>query len=299
MVALLVTTLLALGLNAVQSRQAVTTVLLSGGSLFLLGFSRGYMSLLLIVLVLVASVVAAASLRRLRPVAVAAAGGLLGIGLILVAPSGPDVVDSAVRTALSQAPSVYNPFADCTDPAACAADTSGPSSGAFTEPGVTTPRATKALGAPAPNAPPTKTGDPTLQSVGQKGVPRAFAIALLGGRPVWKTDQYYFLLQPGVVVWWAVLPLIGAGLVALAVRRRFGEFVLLGGFLAGMITFLALTGQFIRHHFMIEPVGLVLAVVGVLAVLEGGQQRWRRVTFGASALMGLAAVASVGVSLAG
>lgn len=136
------------------------------------------------------------------------------------------------------------------------------------------------------------------QSIREKGLGRALAIAVLGGRPVWRTAEFYFALQPGVVLWWAALPAVVAGAVLSWRRSRAGAWTLSVGFTVSVMLLLAATGLFIRHHAMLEPPALVLA--------SRTWARWpdltdltRRSVIASTAVMVLGAAASVAESLSG
>jgi hypothetical protein len=292
LIVLVLMTIMLVGLSFGEQGRVLQLALFLGPCLLVLGFIRAFMFPLMIGLAAVAALVTSLRTRTLRPFAGAVLGSAIGLGLVLVMPHGPDLARSTIKLASAQGASIYNPFSDCSDGTSCTTDV-GPSAGAFQEPGIVKPRAhtTSVLGGKG------KKATSSLQSVREKGVVRAFGIAILGGRPVWRLDEFYFLFQPGVFVWWAILPLALTGLLSLAYRRKLAEFLVLGGFSGAVIMFLAFSGQFIRHHFMLEPVGVVLAVVGALTVLESRSVALRRTVMAATFAMTTAALVSVATSI--
>lgn len=297
LIALVLTTLVLVALRMVghvASRRTSTAWLaVVVAAVVVLGFTRSYMVPLMLLLVLAAGALAALTRGSPRPALTAVTATVLALLSVLAVPRGAELAVTTLELASEQAPSVYNPLSDCSDESACLAVEAGPP--------------TEALPAPSPSpsaAGPSQTEpepepalSDSLQSVGEKGLVRAVAIAVLAGRPVWRTDEFFFLLQPGVVVWWTGLPLVAAGSVVLVRRRRWPELVLVGGFVTAVIVFLAYSGQFVRHHYMLEPIGLVLAAVGAVAVASSPHRAVRLAVAGACALMGGAALISVGSSL--
>lgn len=299
LIALTLTTLVLTALRLLRSRRLAAAAAYGGLSaiaLLVLGFTRSYMVPLMILLLLGAGVAAALRERGLRPVGSALLVGTVGLGIILAVPRGVELARTTIALTGEQAPTVYNPFSDCSDESKCLPEGGGPPLEAFDPPQNTpgAPRSEGASGPPDSRAAPL-TG--SLQSVGEKGVVRAFAIAMLAGRPVWLTRDFFFLLQPGVVVWWAGLPLAVLGSVFLVVRRRLPELALLVGFCGAVVVFLAYSGQFIRHHFMIEPVAVALAALGASWMAETPSCWLRRAAILACGFMAVAAAASVMASL--
>jgi prepilin signal peptidase PulO-like enzyme (type II secretory pathway) len=101
-------------------------------------------------------------------------------------------------------------------------------------------------------------------------------------------------------MWWTLFPFLVAGSVMLVRRREYSQLTATAGFVVVIVIFLAFTGQFIRHHYMLEPVGLCLAAVGLTALSEHRRARHARypmAVIGASLLMFAAAVTSVIQSL--
>lgn len=301
LIALTLTTLVLTALRLFRSRRLAAAAAYGGLSaiaLLVLGFTRSYMVPLMILLLLGAGVAAAVRERGLRPVGSALLVGTVGLGIILAVPRGVELARTTIALTGEQAPTVYNPFSDCSDESKCLPEGSGPPLEAFDPPRNTpgAPRSEDASGPPASRAAPLPLSD-SLQSVGEKGVVRAFAIAMLAGRPVWLTRDFFFLLQPGVVVWWTGLPLAVLGSVFLVVRRRLPELALLVGFCAAVVVFLAYSGQFIRHHYMIEPVAVALAALGASWMAETPSCWLRRAAILACGFMAVAAAASVTASL--
>lgn len=296
LLALLLTTLVLLAVTRVPPRWSGATawVGLAATAVVVLAFTRSYMTPLMLVVLLGAAVVRRD--RRWPQVAAAAAVAGISLGVITLLPTGVETLRVTVALVAEPAGSVYNPLSDCDRARDCAA--------------AADPRA----GAPGGNALPGSVLDSSdapgddgdeldasLQSIGQKGVVRAFAIATLAGRPVWRTEEFFLLLQPGVVMWWVLLPtmVVGAGVLA---RRRPDAAVATAGYAAALVVFLAVTGQFIRHHYMLEPTALALAAVGLVALRERQAvhrpDRRVRAAASASAIMAAGAAISVAASLA-
>lgn len=292
LVGLLLLLVLTLGLRALRARPApswaaiAALTLPSAVALVGLGYSRSYMVPLLMVLLLGTGLLAAALGRSVRPLVACALIVAVATGLTFAAPRGPELVEVTSNLASEQTATIYNPFSDCSDETRCdvgEAEAAREALSSSKPPGRDAPPAAAPI-------------EESLQSVSAKGPARAFAIAVLAGRPVWETREYFFLLQPGVVLWWTVLPFVLAGYLALARRKDLPALALLGGYTAGVVVFLAFSGQFIRHHFMIEPLSLVIAAVGV-AALRSAPRRLRRTVVAAAGAGAAAALASVAQSL--
>lgn len=299
LIVLLVTTIAALAVHpvAAMDRRWWAWVMTASSALTVLAFTRAYMVPLLAVVLL-----ATAALRRVRQpawpdLAAPVAALVIGFVAVIALPAGTEVVQVTAALVGEPAGNIYNPLSDCTEASSCEVVD-----------------AEKVGGAPAAGASSSASAvdaaeddevvalEDSLQSVEQRGLVRAGLIAFLAGRPVWNADEFFLLLQPGVVIWWSAVPLITAGSVVLARHRRWDALVATSGLLVAVIVFLALTGQFIRHHFMIEPLGLALAAIA----LDRSRDRspdgrgWMRalVTLAVSA-MALAASLSVIASLVG
>lgn len=259
--------------------------------LVLVTFTRSYMLPLLAVVLLGVGLVRALGARRLLPLLGPVLAVALALGVVAALPTGVRTLRTTVALVAEPAGNIYNPLSGCDSAADCPAAPSGPPQRAL--PG-------SQLHA-EPGADDGQDLSASLESVGRKGVVRAFAIAVLGGRPVWRTAEFFFLLQPGVLLWWTLLPLVAAGAVALAARRQWDGLVVTVGYPAAVVVFLAYSGQFLRHHYMLEPVGLVLAAVGASALRVPAAQRpgarLRPVVATAMAVLGVAALASVALSL--
>ncbi|HET6794529.1 MAG TPA: hypothetical protein VFH45_08815 [Acidimicrobiales bacterium] len=256
-------------------------VLLAAAVLLVMTFTRGYMVPLLLGLAGLEGLVSGLAGRHLRPVLSAVAVGVVAFGAITALPQGRAITLNTTNLLSSSDDNVYDPFTSCSATGTCVTTTTVAAS----------PRPPSA-GPPPSSAPLTA----SLQSVSRKGVVKAFAIAVLDGRPVWRRAEYFFMLQPGVWIWWAALPLVVAGLVALLARRAWAAGVLLGSYCLAIVIFLAVTGQFIRHHYMMEIPAGILAAVGVVA-LPRAAPRARWVTVAACVAMAAAATGSVLLSL--
>lgn len=304
LLALLLLTLLLLAVRAVPAERAsrAGVVLLAVSALALLVFTRSYMFPLLAGVLVVAGALRAGSRRRPSELLVPLAAVLLATSVIAVLPTGGETLRVTYALVAEPAGNIYNPLSGCEESQDC--PSVDPGSGAASGRGATLPGA----GVAPPRTGQTSGGDPaaddpasSLQSVREKGLVRAFAIALLAGRPVWRTTEFFFLLQPGVVLWWALLPLIAVGGLVLGRRRRWDGVVATAGYSLAVVLFLAYTGQFIRHHFMIEPACLVLAAVGWGRLRAGAPEPrfrvLRPVVVVATGLMALGALGSVALSL--
>ncbi|HVE73836.1 MAG TPA: glycosyltransferase family 39 protein [Mycobacteriales bacterium] len=287
LIALLIATLLLLAVRAVEPsfRDRAAHAALAAICLTMLAFTRSYLVPLLIALLLVTAAVRAVQRRGTSQTVVAAGAVAMTLGLLLVLPTGTEVIRVTADLVAAPAGTVFNPFSDCRD-SVCVAEAD--------------PRFVEVDQGRLPGSRVRGSGDSgdlsgSLQSVGEKGVVTAFAIAVLAGRPVWRTAEFFFLLQPGVVLWWVLLPLLAVGALVLARARRWDHLLATAGYAAAIVVFLAYTGQFIRHHYMIEPVGLVLAAVGIQRLRDGGRG-WERTTAMAASL-GMAAMAVVSVIL--
>lgn len=280
---LMVLLLLAARLSSDLPR-AVGTVETAAGAaacLFVLAYTRSYMVPPMLLLLVGVCALATIRQRSLQPVV----RGLLVItaamGALLLSPHGTEVVRTTASLASPESPNIYNPLKGCSG-SACGPVDQSPSSAEVV---ASSPKGSAA-------------DDPasSLQSIQEKGLLRAFLIAALTGRPVWRTNEYFFLLQPGVVVWWCLLPAQLIGFGSLLARRSWRLFALTATYTAMIIVFLAFSGQFVRHHFMVEPLGVVLSAVGLISALERGG-RVRLALVWATVLMGAAAAASVVASL--
>lgn len=295
LLALLLASLVLLAVTRVPRRPeaAAGWVGLAVSALTVLAFTRSYMTPLMIAVLLGAAVLRRTG--RWTQLAGAVIAAALSLGVIAALPTGQETLRVTVALVAEPAGSLYNPLSDCDEPSDCSAQAD--------------PRSAAAGGSALPGSSLEGRGSgsgeedelsSSLQSIGEKGVLRAFAIATLAGRPVWRTQEFFLLLQPGVVMWWALLPVIALGSIVLA-RRRPDAAVATAGYAAAVVVFLAVTGQFIRHHYMLEPVALALAGVGVVEVRErlraGGSQRAAKTVVGGSIVMAAAAVASVVASL--
>jgi 4-amino-4-deoxy-L-arabinose transferase-like glycosyltransferase len=292
MLALILTTLLLLAVTPLSTRRSAQAgwVCLAAASLVVLCFTRSYMVPLLMLVILAAALVGGSRARRLRQTTAAVAAVLFALAAVLVLPTGAQTARATVALVAEPA-GIYNPLSDCQQAG---------TGGAVADPRSAGASAYKLRGAELKTSAEAEDDDlsASLQSVGQKGVARAFAIAILAGRPVWRTQEFFFLLQPGVVLWWALLPTMMLGSFMIARRRRWDGLVATAGYAVAVIVFLAYSGQFIRHHYMLEPVGLVLAAVGICDVRERvPSDRVRRGAIAATAAMSAAALASVVASL--
>jgi 4-amino-4-deoxy-L-arabinose transferase-like glycosyltransferase len=311
LIALLLTTILLAGVLLVKQGSSTLRRAATAGavvSLLVLSFTRAYMVPLMLALLGATAATAAGRQRALAPILYAGAVLVLTAALVIVMPNGLELTRSTVKVSIGDARTIFNPLSDpppevSSRPRPCfdfARRPGGARRGIALASGVTKearppPPPREAEARPDQG---TATADPSdsQQSVGKKGLVRASAIAVLAGRPVWRLDTFYFLLQPGLVVWWILLPLVVAGAVVLLSRRRFPQFVLLVGFLSAVMVFLAYSGQGIRHHYMLEPVALAIAAVGAVSLLESRQHWARRLTAVACVTMGVAATASVAFS---
>lgn len=294
LIALLVTTLVLIAVTPVPQEWPARAgyVALAAAALVVLAFTRSYMAPLLAGVVVAAAALRSARHRRPQDALAAVAVATLSLAMLLSLPTGGDLARVTVALVVAPDGSAYNPFSDCDARSGCVpAD-----SPAAALEGVDLPGAALADGALEHDADLAA----SLQSVEEKGVVRAVAVAVLAGRPVWRTAEFFLLLQPGVVLWWAVLPLVAAGGLLLAVRRRWDALAATAGYAVAVFAFLAMTGQFIRHHYMVEPVALALAATGLVAVLEArrrGERRPAAAVAGGTVVMAVAAVASVVASL--
>lgn len=259
--------------------------------LVILSFTRSYMTPLLMGVILIAGVLQARRYGTHQRFLIAAAACALAFGVTWALPTGEQLVRTTVN--LATAETVYNPLSDCERHVDCSPDL--PSSSPTIPDGRPGPRPGPGPRLAPADEPPL---EDSLQSVARKGVVRGVAIAVLAGRPVWETSSFFFLLQPGVVVWWAMLPVVGVGTALVAQRRDLAGLLATAGYAGAVLLFLAYSGQFIRHHFMLEPVAIALAATGVTALRADEAPRTVRLaTAGLAALMGLAALASVAHSL--
>ena len=327
LIVLLLTTLILIGVRIVanDSRPSRHVALAGLGvvCLVILAFTRAYMVPLMLALMLITGAVAALCRRTLSPLGPTLTVGVLAVALVIALPNGLELTRATLALGSGEVASIYNPLGACTEASGCARGESEPASPATRVvqgglSGTDRPRARSVTDRRGnADADAARSGGPrsedfvprpgstagaaspsdSEQSVEKKGFVRAFAIPVLAGRPVWERTEFFFLLQPGVVVWWVLLPCMIAGAALLLRGRRLPAFVFLGGFCSSVVVFLAYTGQFIRHHYMIEAVALVIASVGVIGLLETQRPRVRRLAAAACAGMGLAATASVAASV--
>jgi 4-amino-4-deoxy-L-arabinose transferase-like glycosyltransferase len=292
LLALLLTTLVLLAVTAVPLswRGRLGWIGLGAAALVVLAFTRSYMVPLMVVVLVGAAGLRSFSRRGWWDVTAAVAVVLLALGTVLVLPTGRETARVTVALVAEPVGNVYNPFSDCEDEGSCVAEADPRAAGADSGrlPGA-------AFNKPATGGTDDLSG--SLQSVEQKGPLRAFAIAVLAGRPVWRTAEFFLLLQPAVVIWWTLLPLVGLGSVALVRARRWDALLATAGYAGAVVVFLALTGQFIRHHYMLEPVGLALAAAGITAVRAATPGAVRTAVLVLTAAMAAAATASVIASL--
>lgn len=293
MLALVLTTTVLLAVLQVGSPRARWAWI--GGTaacLVVLSFTRSYMTPLLMVVVLVAGALQALRHHAAQRFVVAAVACALAVAVVWFLPTGDQLVRTTMTLASSE--TVYNPLSGCERNADCRA-TPPPSTSVVPRNDRAAPEPTSEDSVAAPDDAPL---EDSLQSISRKGVVRGVAIAVLAGRPVWETTDFFFLLQPGVVLWWTIIPATGVGAAAVAKRRDFAGVLATAGYAGAVLAFLAYSGQFIRHHFMLEPVAIALAAIGVRALWDDA--RWgtlRLVTAIATAVMLAAALASVAHSL--
>lgn len=307
LLALLLTTLVLLAARAPRGSTAgvsgwVAAVVVC---LVVLAYTRSYMAPLMAFILVGASVLRRPLRRALASGSLAVVAACAAVAALLLLPAGEQLVRTTVTLVAEPANNIYNPFSDCKEQVDCqaVADPRAAGSEAGKLPGAAlgTARGGRPASAPQTATAPGNDLTSSLQSVEQKGLVRAFAIAVLAGRPVWRTTEFFFLLQPGVVVWWTMLPLIALGAFDVARRRRWDAVFATVGYGAAVTVFLAYTGQFIRHHYMFESVGVALAAVGFCTLRGTDGQGASRVLGGtvlaATATMATAAVASVLSSL--
>lgn len=264
--------------------------------LVVLSFTRSYMAPVLMGILLLTALLQGPIRSAPRRVGSAAAACALALAVLWVVPTGRQLVRTTAT--LATAETVYNPLSECERDVDCRPAPLTPSPTVPSDPR-RVPGSER--GTDAPGSGPSQVEPPledSLQSVARKGVIRGVAIAVLAGRPVWETAEYLFLLQPGVLVWWTMLPVACVGGAVLACRRDLSGLVATVGYVGAVLLFLAYSGQFIRHHFMLEPAAVALAAVGVADLRSGERPRGLRWgTMAATALMALAAVGSVADSL--
>jgi hypothetical protein len=271
-------------------RPLVGHVLLVVAMLALLAFTRSYMLPLLAGLMIMAAMLR----RSARDVLVS--GATFGLALMLIGalPTGSELLRTTVSLVAEPAGNIYNPLSHCDAGSACPATVDPRAAGGDQG------RLPGSTFKPSPAAGSDGTDlTASLQSVHEKGWVRAFAIAILAGRPVWRTAEFFLLLQPGVVMWWVLLPFALLGAVHLVRVRRWDGALVTAGYAGAVVVFLAFTGQFIRHHYMLEPVSLVLAAVGITSLVSEGDTtvRLRTPATIAAAALGAAAAASIAASL--
>ena len=293
LIALVIALLLLLAINRAVGQWRSWLAWVGGAAACLVGlsFTRSYMSPLLMVVLVGSGAAMSLALRRPAHVMRALAGVGLAVLVVLVLPTGTQLLRSTVTLVAAPAGSIYNPLSDCSSAGSC-------SSTPDADPGTGT--AGQALPGSELRGRGAGSSDlsTSLQSVHEKGVIKAFAVAVLAGRPVGRSAEFFVLLQPGVVLWWTALPMMLLGAVALVRFRRWEGVVVAVLYPAAVVVFLAYTGQFIRHHYMIEPIGLVAVAIGWEVVRRRAARRTTKLAVtGTTAAMGLAAVASVAVSL--
>jgi hypothetical protein len=249
--------------------------------------TRAYVAFLSIAMVGLASLAVAGSKHCRRPVVHVTIAIVAVVGGLAVSPTGRGIVLATTNMVSQPAASTLNPFAE--EPSDASPTGQAPSP-------VGDERFAQDPDSPEPSGSATAPIRSSTQSIRARGVVRATLIALLAGRPVWRTAEFYFLLQPGVVLWWAMLPWVVLGGGVLLVHRHYGAFVLVAGTSLVVVATLAVTGLFIRHHAMAEPIAIVLASLG-WAQWRNRSSAVRRLVAGASAAMLLAAVVSVIASL--
>jgi hypothetical protein len=249
-------------------------------SVVILFFTRAYMVPLLLALSLIAAVGASASRRSARPLLAPVIVSALFLCVAFGTPQGRALVANTSSLVSISGNSIYDPLSPCAHTGACLQSS-------ISRQTYDTPAKVKAAAASIKSS---------IQSVAQKGVIRAFLIAVLDGRPVWRRQQYLFMLQPGVVVWWVLLPLVVAGGFGLLLAKDWPSITMLVAYCAAMIIFLAYSGEFVRQHFMMELVAIVLAAVAI-ASLPAWPKFVRRGVWASSGFLGLCAVGSVIVSL--
>lgn len=303
LIALLITTTVLLGLRTSSSTRGWVVWVLTGTMcLTLLWFTRSYMAPLLMGILIVGSALRRPIKRGAEGFVAATATALLCVVVVCAVPTGFQLLTTTAALVTDPSGSIYNPFSDCSQSSDCApvadARSAGSEAAGYPQAEQNIPRS-RDTSSPEEGA--EADLDSSLQSVSRKGFLRALAIAVLAGRPVWRTEEFFFLLQPGVALWWGALPMMALGATALAKERKVAALLVTVGLMGSVVILLAFTGQFIRHHFMLEPVGLVLAAIG-LAVLRGRSawkpsQRTHFVVLICVAIMSVLALASIAFSL--
>jgi hypothetical protein len=258
-------------------------------TIVVVAFTRAYVVPMIIATAFAAALMAAR--RSWTPTLLVVGASVLSLATILVLPAGPDTMRLVATLLEGEGGGLYNPLNDCRSDCEVAGDPE--LADALQEDLIVRPSIRGPTGSRETTVPAGEEVAPSL-SFRDRGLIEALAIATLAGRPVWLTEEFFFLLQPGVVAWWGLLPLMGAGGVVLS-RRSPAEGTVLVLFVAGVTVFLALSGQFLRHHFMVEPMALVLAGTGWSWARTAG--RVGGAVLVASGLMLAAALTSVIVSL--
>lgn len=295
MLALVLTTTVLLAVVRPTTR-ASTAAWIAGATtcLVVLSFTRSYMTPVLMGILVLAALLRGPMRTAPQRLATAGAACALAVAVLWVLPTGQQLVRTTAN--LATAETVYNPLSDCERDVDCRPKPAAPPPTLSDD-----DRRSRADGE-APDADPPPDAEPpledSLQSITRKGLLRGVAIAVLAGRPTAETAEFFLLLQPGVVVWWTMLPAVCVGAAVLTWRRELTGLLATAGYAAAVLLFLAYSGQFIRHHFMLEPVAVALAAIGVVGLRSGaGPRGLRWGAAAATAIMAVAALASVAHSL--
>lgn len=247
------------------------------GSAFALAYTRAYMVPVVLGLFVAAGLCRLVRRHDLAPLLAVGVSGVVVLALLAPTASGRAIIRNTYRLVDDPEASIYNPLSDC-EVRECGSTDDG------------------SVGARRPATGGEAQPADSLLSIERKGVVRGSLIALLAGRPVGRSTEFFLLLQPGVVVWWVLLPFMALGTASLVRRGRVEEVIVVAGLVLVVTAFLAASGQGIRHHFMAEPFGLLLAVVGLCRVATTSD-RVRRGVLASSGLFAVAALTSVVASV--